>query len=109
MGRVAVLGYGGLDLAVDRVFAHHWPDAPKLGYITTIDWRDVPPVDILCGGFPYQDLSTAGKQAALAPGTRSGLWSLHGHGDRGAATVVRGDRERLRAALHTVGAVRNLP
>lgn len=86
-------GYGGLDLAVEhvfhaetiwfseinepvaRVFAHHWPDAPNLGDITTIDWSDVPRVDILCGGFPFQDVSTVGKQAGLAPGTRSGLWS----------------------------------
>ena len=86
-------GYGGLDLAVEhalnaetiwfsenneavaRVFGHHWPDAPNLGDITTIDWRAVPPVDVLCGGFPCQDVSTVGKQAGLAPGTRSGLWS----------------------------------
>lgn len=86
-------GYGGLDLAVEhvlgaetiwfselnepiaRVFAHHWPDAPNLGDITTIDWSDVPPVDVLCGGFPCQDVSTVGKRAGLAPGTRSGLWS----------------------------------
>ncbi|TDO92381.1 DNA (cytosine-5)-methyltransferase 1 [Enemella evansiae] len=86
-------GYGGLDLAVEhvfdaetiwfseinepvaRVFAHHWPDAPNLGDITAINWSTVPPVDILCGGFPCQDVSTVGKQAGLAPGTRSGLWS----------------------------------
>lgn len=87
-------GYGGLDLAVEyvfnaetvwfseinepvaRVFSHHWPDAPNLGDITTIDWENVEPVDILCGGFPCQDVSTVGKQAGLAPGTRSGLWSF---------------------------------
>lgn len=85
-------GYGGLDLAVEhvfhaqtiwfseispvqRIFAHHWPDAPNLGDITTINWDQVPPVDILCGGFPCQDVSTVGKMAGLAPGTRSGLWS----------------------------------
>lgn len=86
-------GYGGLDLAVEhvfnahtvwyceinepvaRVFAHHWPDVPNLGDITTIDWGSVPPVDILCGGFPCQDVSTVGKRAGLAPGTRSGLWA----------------------------------
>ncbi|WP_435061063.1 DNA cytosine methyltransferase [Amycolatopsis thermoflava] len=86
-------GYGGLDLAVEHaldaetiwfsennphvagIFAHHWPDAPNLGDITTIDWRNVPPVDVLCGGFPCQDVSTVGKRAGLAPGTRSGLWS----------------------------------
>lgn len=86
-------GYGGLDLAVEevfdartvwfseinepvaRVFAHHWPDAPNLGDITMIDWSAVEPVDILCGGFPCQDVSTVGRMAGLAPGTRSGLWS----------------------------------
>ncbi|WP_420112550.1 DNA cytosine methyltransferase [Pseudactinotalea sp.] len=86
-------GYGGLDLAAEevfdartvwfseinepvaRVFAHHWPDAPNLGDITTINWNTVPPVDILCGGFPCQDVSTVGKMAGLAPGTRSGLWA----------------------------------
>ena len=86
-------GYGGLDLAVEhvfnaktvwfselnepvaRVFAHHWPDAPNLGDITTIDWSQVKPVDILIGGFPCQDVFTVGKRAGLAPGTRSGLWA----------------------------------
>jgi DNA (cytosine-5)-methyltransferase 1 len=86
-------GYGGLDLAVEevfdartiwfseinepvaRIFARHWPDAPNLGDITTIDWDSVEPVDVLCGGFPCQDVSTVGKMAGLKPGTRSGLWA----------------------------------
>ena len=86
-------GYGGLDLAVEhvfnaqtvwfselnepvaRVFSRHWHDAPNLGDITTIDWSQVEPVDILIGGFPCQDVSTVGKRAGLAPGTRSGLWA----------------------------------
>ncbi|MGP5054420.1 DNA cytosine methyltransferase [Brachybacterium paraconglomeratum] len=83
-------GYGGLDLAVEhatggetvwfselndpvaRVFTHHWPDAPNIGDITAVNWSEVTPVDVLCGGFPCRDVS---KQAGLAPGTRSGLWS----------------------------------
>ncbi len=86
-------GYGGLDLAVEevfdgetvwfsefgpapaRVFAHHWPGVPNLGDITTVDWRTVEPVDVICGGFPCQDVSTVGKRAGLHPGTRSGLWA----------------------------------
>ena len=48
---------------------------PNLGDITAIDWTTVPPVYIVCGGFPCQDVSTVGKQAGLAPGTRSGLWA----------------------------------
>lgn len=86
-------GYGGLDLAVEqhfdaetiwfseinepvaRVFSDHWPAVPNLGDITAINWTTVPQVDIICGGFPCQDVSTVGKQAQLAPGTRSGLWA----------------------------------
>ncbi|QIR70705.1 DNA cytosine methyltransferase [Kocuria sp. KD4] len=86
-------GYGGLDLAVEevfdaetvwfsefslapaRVFAHHWPGVPNLGDITAIDWHTVEPVDVICGGFPCQDVSTVGKRAGLHPGTRSGLWA----------------------------------
>ncbi|AQP46099.1 DNA (cytosine-5-)-methyltransferase [Tessaracoccus flavus] len=86
-------GYGGLDLAVEhvfnaktawfselnepvaRVFSRHWPETSNLGDITTLDWSHVEPVDILIGGFPCQDVSTVGKRAGLAPGTRSGLWA----------------------------------
>lgn len=86
-------GYGGLDLAVNayfgattewfseiddapaRILAHHWPDVPNHGDITRIDWSSVEPVDILCGGFPCQDVSAAGRRAGIREGTRSGLWS----------------------------------
>lgn len=51
-----------------------WPDTPNLGDITQINWADVEPVDIICGGSPCQDLSLAGKRAGMHAGTRSGLW-----------------------------------
>ncbi|WAL41110.1 DNA cytosine methyltransferase [Brevibacterium sp. BRM-1] len=66
--------FSEINKPVARIFSHHWPDAPNLGDITTINWRDVEPVDVLCGGFPCQDVSVAGRRAGLAPGTRSGLW-----------------------------------
>ncbi|MGH3760270.1 DNA cytosine methyltransferase [Actinophytocola sp.] len=86
-------GYGGLDLAVEHVFgghtvwyseteraparvlAHRFPGVPNLGDITRVNWDAVPRVDLLAGGFPCQDLSSAGKRAGLSPGTRSGLWA----------------------------------
>lgn len=49
---------------------------PTSGDISAVDWADVPPVDVLCGGFPCQDVSAAGKRAGLKDGTRSGLWSI---------------------------------
>lgn len=86
-------GIGGFDLGFERagmkcfwqveiddyankVLEKHWPDVRR--------WRDVrtfPPeprdewrVDVICGGFPCQDVSIAGLKAGLA-GARSGLWS----------------------------------
>ena len=85
-------GYGGLDLAVEsvlgascawhceldphasKVLAAHWPGVPNLGDISAVDWSAVEPVDVLCGGFPCQDISSAGRGAGIAEGTRSGLW-----------------------------------
>lgn len=44
-----------------------------LGDITQIDGHTVPPVNIVCGGSPCQDLSVAGKRKGLQ-GERSGLF-----------------------------------
>ena len=65
-----------IDPSASKVLEYHWPDVPNLGDVTQVDWDDVEPVDILCGGFPCQDVSAAGKKAGLKAGTRSGLWSV---------------------------------
>ena len=86
-------GYGGLDCAVMQAFpgstvawhcefdkapsailAHHYPSIPNLGDVTKVDWEKVEPVDIITGGSPCQDLSSAGKRAGMTDGTRSNLW-----------------------------------
>lgn len=85
-------GYGGLDLAVEAIFnaqpvwfcefddapskilAHHWPNIPNHRDVTTINWEEIEPVDIITGGSPCQDLSQAGKRAGMTEGTRSNLW-----------------------------------
>lgn len=88
-------GVGGLDLGLDRaghslafqvesdpyrraVLARHWPDVPRYDDVATFDgreWRGR--IDVLCGGFPCQDLSVAGGRVGgrqgLA-GKRSSLW-----------------------------------
>lgn len=61
--------------AAARIMAHHHPGVPNLGDITQIDWRAVPPVDVLTGGSPCQDVSTSGKRVGMRAGTRSGLWA----------------------------------
>lgn len=83
-------GIGGLELGLERaglgtvawqceidpfcrsVLAKHWPEAMRYEDVRTVD-ATAPSVDVICGGFPCQDVSLAGKRGGLdAP--RSGLW-----------------------------------
>jgi DNA (cytosine-5)-methyltransferase 1 len=50
-----------------------FPDMVHVGDITKLDGAKLPPVDVICGGSPCQDLSVAGQRAGLA-GQRSGLF-----------------------------------
>lgn len=70
-------GYGGLDMAAEYCFdatmawcaeiasapsaviAQRWPGVPNIGSITTADWSQVEPVDIITAGYPCQPFSTA--------------------------------------------------
>ena len=57
-----------------RVTKHHFPNMLHVGDITKLNGAKLPPVDIICGGSPCQDLSVAaGNRAGLA-GARSGLF-----------------------------------
>lgn len=62
-----------IDEYATKVLTKHWPTVPKYGDIRSIDCGTVKPVTVLCGGFPCQDLSVAGKRAGLT-GERSGLF-----------------------------------
>jgi DNA (cytosine-5)-methyltransferase 1 len=69
-------GYGGLDLAVGgdlawyaevepaaiKVMEAHHPGVPNLGDVTSVDWSQVEPVDVITGGYPCQPFSNAGKR-----------------------------------------------
>ena len=61
-----------------RVLAKHWPGVPIYDDVRTLTAdtlrRDGIAVDVICGGFPCQDISIAGRGAGLA-GERSGLWT----------------------------------
>jgi DNA (cytosine-5)-methyltransferase 1 len=82
-------GIGGFDLGLERagmickwqveideycqkVLAKHWPDVQRYGDIQKV--FALRKVDLICGGFPCQDISYAGKGAGIE-GARSGLWS----------------------------------
>ena len=83
-------GIGGFPLAASRVgiktlwaseiepfpievTKYHFPDMVHVGDITKLNGADLPPVDIICGGSPCQDLSVAGQRQGLS-GSRSGLF-----------------------------------
>ena len=83
-------GIGGFDLALSRAgwrclwgiendaFCRHvlerrFPGVPVHGDVRAVAVDALAPVDLLCGGFPCQDLSVAGKRAGLK-GARSGLF-----------------------------------
>jgi DNA (cytosine-5)-methyltransferase 1 len=61
-----------------RVLAGHWPGVPIYDDIRELTAErlaaDGIGVDVICGGFPCQDISRAGKGAGIE-GERSGLWS----------------------------------
>lgn len=84
-------GIGGMDAGLERaameivwqvendpfcnkVLATHWPDVPRYGDIKQVDFSTLAPVDLICGGFPCQDISTANSKRKGLAGERSVLW-----------------------------------
>jgi DNA (cytosine-5)-methyltransferase 1 len=85
-------GIGGLELGLERaglgpvlwqvekepycreVLSRRWPYAERFDDVQTVGSHNLKRVDIICGGFPCQDISLAGAGAGLS-GKRSGLWS----------------------------------
>ena len=82
-------GIGGLELGLERagvgsvawqceidpfcraILAKHWPTATRFSDVTRP--RSWPHVDLICGGFPCQDVSGIGSGRGIG-GTRSSLW-----------------------------------
>ena len=92
-----------LDKAASKVLAHRWPGVPNLGDITAVDWSAVEPIDVLCGGFPCQDVSSAGRRAGIKDGTRSGLWSIFAEAIaalRPSIVIIENVRGLLNAEAH---------
>jgi len=56
-----------------RVLAKHWPDVPKYEDIRDVDGYELPPAELIVGGFPCQPHSVAGEQKASKD--ERDLWS----------------------------------
>lgn len=61
------------DEYASAVLSKRFPGVPNFRDVTTVDFKAIPRVDILTGGFPCQDISNAGKRAGIT-GSRSSLW-----------------------------------
>jgi DNA (cytosine-5)-methyltransferase 1 len=64
------------DKYCQEILRKHWSSTIIYDDITQVDFRTVPKVDMLTGGFPCQDISYAGKGAGIA-GSRSSLWKYY--------------------------------
>ncbi len=66
-----------IDPYAQKVLRKNWPEVPIYDDVRTITAdrlaADRIRVDVITGGFPCQDISTAGRQAGIE-GERSGLW-----------------------------------
>jgi DNA (cytosine-5)-methyltransferase 1 len=49
-----------------RVLKKHWPDVPIFEDIKKLKGEDCGPVELICGGYPCQPFSTAGKRGGEA-------------------------------------------
>lgn len=60
-----------------KVLKKHWPEVPIYEDVRELTGTrlaaDGIGVDVICGGFPCQDISSAGKKIGIS-GDRSGLW-----------------------------------
>jgi DNA (cytosine-5)-methyltransferase 1 len=83
-------GIGGFSLGLERagmrtvafceiepfqraVLAKRWPGVPIHEDVRTLTANCLPRIDVICGGFPCQDISEAGKLGGI-DAERSGLW-----------------------------------
>lgn len=68
------VGHVEIDKYARRVLKMHWPDVKLLKDVKEVKGDEYGNVDLVCGGFPCQDISVAGKQRGIH-GERSSLFN----------------------------------
>ena len=75
LGGFTTLDFVEIDPYCQKILRKNFPNVPIHDDITTFDTSfRFGEYDLITAGFPCQDLSSAGKQAGLGAGTRSGLF-----------------------------------
>ena len=59
------VGYSEIDKYASKIYQSHFPTHHNYGDITKIDAQALPDFDLLCGGFPCQSFSIAGKRGGF--------------------------------------------
>lgn len=58
-------GFSEIDKYAIQIYKKHFPTHKEYGDVTNIKWSDVPDFELLCGGFPCQSFSIAGKRGGF--------------------------------------------
>jgi DNA (cytosine-5)-methyltransferase 1 len=74
-GGYETVAFCEIDKHARKVLSKNWPNVPIFEDVTKLHASDIDgTIDVITGGFPCQDLSSAGSGAGLGDGTRSGLF-----------------------------------
>ena len=71
---IETVAFCEIDSFCREVLKKNFSGVPILEDIKALDGKQFQGIDIVCGGFPCQDISVAGKGAGIENGTKSGLW-----------------------------------
>lgn len=111
-------GIGGIELGLEQtghfhtkwqvennaycraILKKHWPSIPQHEDIHHTGKHNLESVDVLCGGFPCQDISFAGEREGIIHGKRSSLWFEFGR-------IIRELRPRY-VIVENVAALRHI-
>lgn len=60
------IGFSEIDKYATQIYSSHFPEHKPYGDITKINADELPDFDLLCGGFPCQSFSIAGKRGGFS-------------------------------------------